>query len=46
MKYIIDKIDKQFADPGYKCALIYRDDWQTLKAAVLTKQTNNKPNTP
>ena len=41
MQAIIDRLDAQFADPGYKYALLRREDWQTLKSAVLAQQTNN-----
>ena len=46
MQAIIDRLDAQFADPGYKYALLRREDWQTLKAAVLAQQANNKQSTP
>ena len=46
MQAIIDRLDAQFADPGYKYALLRREDWQTLKAAVLAQQTNNNQSTP
>ena len=42
MQAIIDRLDAQFADPGYKYALLRREDWQTLKAAVLAQQAKCK----
>ena len=33
MQAIIDRLDAQFADPGYRYALLRREDWQTLEAA-------------
>jgi len=41
MQAIIDRLDAQFADPGYRYALLRREDWQTLKTAVLAQQANN-----
>jgi len=46
MQAIIDRLDAQFADPGYRYALLRREDWQTLKTVVLAQQTNNKQSTP
>ena len=46
MQAIIDRLDAQFADPGYRYALLRREDWQTLKSVVLAQQTNNKQSTP
>ena len=45
MQAIIDRLDAQFADPGYRYALLRREDWQTLKSVVLAQQTNNMPST-
>ena len=41
MQAIIDRLDAQFADPGYRYALLRREDWQTLKTVVLAQQANN-----
>ena len=41
MQAIIDRLDAQFADPGYKYALLCCEDWQILKTAILAQQANN-----